>query len=167
MIIAIFPIVIAAISPPSNQYAEKQGIDAYLSFQTLLPLVIGIALGWFGHVLSAYRERHNRIRAGRDKFQEVVADMRAKLDKMQGDPGAFISESTPILRQAIYRAEAFAKDWTGLHRAWLDYEAKDYKDSKLTEFATKVDAATAKHQGGKTPIETLSEYLDRFKKCVG
>lgn len=51
----------------------------------------------------------------------------------------------------------FAKDWPGLQQAWLDYEAKDYKDSKLTAFAAKVDAATAKYQGGKTPIETLSQ----------
>jgi hypothetical protein len=46
---------------------------------TLLPLAIGIVLGWFAHVLTCRRDSKTRLTKAKDEFMAIMADQRAKL----------------------------------------------------------------------------------------
>jgi hypothetical protein len=159
------PFIVAAISPETGQDAQGQQYWTQYGFP-LIKYAGAYLLGLFTFYLTVWRERSNRIQAGRDKFHEITADMRAKRDEWKDKPEIFIEQSVPVLRQAVYRVERFAKDWPGLHRVWLEYEAKDYKTTELTAFSCLVDDVQSKHHGTKTALDMLSDYLNKFDAYV-
>jgi hypothetical protein len=129
---------------------------------------IAIFSAIIGFCLSRWQSHTDRNRFGRDAFISVTADLRAKLDDLA--PADFIIESIPILRPAIYRVRPYAKDWTGLQSLWQEFESKyktqRQKDTEETEFRLDVAEALRKRDGGKTAVETLADYLDKFDDYV-
>jgi hypothetical protein len=165
----------AIINPATNcqSYCQAQccaqhgqGITPFL-VGLASGIIIGVVLGWWGYFLTCRREASNRILAGRDRFHDVTADMRAEQTECKDKPEVFIEKSVPILRQAVYRVERFAKDWPSLQAAWKEYEARDKKDGKLTAFSCLVDDTEALHGAGKSAFDIHSDYLKRFDDYVG
>jgi len=131
------------------------------AFQQAAFLIIG---AFIAGIVSFFLTWLKRRRDGRDQFLAVTADMRSKLDSTE-QVEAFVFESIPILRLAIYRVRPFIslKKWECLLAKWQDYQGPKHPNPDFQEFRNIV-----KEKAGKEPIttKTVIEILDDFDRLV-
>lgn len=152
--------------PPKQSETNWTAISAVIAG---ILAVINIA-GWFVvNCLTKRRERQRDIRLAKEKFESVMAGLRAKLDA--ADIGREDFPDRRILTSAACEVERSltAKQKTRLRAVLEEYKqyenhSWDRNPAADLEWATSDRATKEKILEGRSKI--LREFLDKFSDCV-
>jgi hypothetical protein len=120
----------------------------------------GSLITWFA---ACRRDAKNRIITAEDELFKVIAQQRAKLERMKYDEAAFFAESIPVLSEAVHKTKRILTvgHWSRLHRVLIEYQAQD-----KSEFTKGRARAVAAFDGRKPHADRLSDWLDRFEDAA-
>lgn len=129
----------------------------------IVALWVGICNGRRSQQAAEELSAKNRSTKARDDYRASIASLRSKLRIGPNYNDKFFHDSQPILSEAIERVRTFVcgADWACLNQTWDEYAAQDERFLKRQDPAA-IQIFTDK----KMPDQILSEFLDRFEKCV-